>query len=1054
MTGPDDLAVNLFASAVWWVGGRLISRVRSDPNWSESLGVELSRRGAVLKDYELKNLKQFLEGLSVEQTVNLANECAPAILSTLVFEADRVSQYPPGVGLLEYSDVLTARAEHLSQVLVPSLLACHVPEAKLLALEIENAKARRDIEEILARLVDFEVEEGHQPHNFVLHHAHLRPPTRHSLSAHALLFPAFGVIPYRQPGGLMHDLLSWRDSDSPIEVGYLTGNAGVGKTRAGLEFSRMSSQNGWYSGFVDDLTDSTADVLCAESANRLVVIDYAETRREETRNLLSRLNASRPLRKTRVRLLLLCRAPAAQRGPASIFGYGQSVVDNLFLTGRQFDLLRYLPASFGEKAARRTFFESCLRKFFEVTGTPEKSTPTPDLSSDVYSTPLTIAMRAVLSMDWETADHPTRESLVDSLLSREAIRYWKGAPVGETTARRAIALLGFNFKRDRAQSAKFLMTSIDFAGDSPRSLEAVDFTHRVYGSATDCFAVGLRPDLLAERLVETEIDCETLERVCLQEDAIEAVATMFSRTISSNWKPGIRGILVSLVQKAAIQLARNDAGDKRRADALAELVSNLEFGPDSDRILSLSHPSQWTWTGRFFYAVELSHADWLGNAVGALPGAQSVALLNCSVRARHLGLIDAIPLAEKALSTLPKFASPQLRASIVSQLANSINRFHGSEMRDRVEHLLRQALELDSMYASVAKSPDARLGAAQSEGDLGSFLLDHDLTAALPHLSNAVDLADSLSSANPDRNDFAIEAERLRRNLINGTLALQKKTGSGFDTGGARKLLASDSLVRSDSRLVKDAELLLELGEPALALKMVDDLLARLDPASDLQLAAYWLEAFTIGLRSRVELGLDIESSRSPINVIRNLYSEGTGQYHDTVATTLVSLSILQEEDRVLSALHRSAGALPMVRHNRLESIQHFCLCVLLLSSQEFAVGALTTNQESQFAIASFAMATADDLLFSNLAEVFSDPLSVHRYALAKIYFAVFQLATLRTAAAAETYRLGLQSYSLARAIGADIDQETEETVTKVGQLIEILTSQQGAQARADSALP
>lgn len=113
-------------------------------------------------------------------------------------------------------------------------------------------------------------------------------------------------------------LQAWLDDPRPVLARGLTGPAGSGKTRLGIELSERAPQ-GWATGFLDG--DDLAAFVAAERTARwqpqtrlLVVIDYA-ARRARTLNAWLHGLARRPeSERPRLRLLLLERHGSASEG--------------------------------------------------------------------------------------------------------------------------------------------------------------------------------------------------------------------------------------------------------------------------------------------------------------------------------------------------------------------------------------------------------------------------------------------------------------------------------------------------------------------------------------------------------------------------------------------------------------------------------------------------------------------------------------------------------------------------------------------------------------------
>ena len=108
-----------------------------------------------------------------------------------------------------------------------------------------------------------------------------------------LLRPEYRVVPFHGREEILADLKKWCISGKAFSVQLITGPGGVGKTRLLIEAcSRMRAEK-WETGFLDapkfDESQvgqpSNIDKLFWPRLPRLIVIDYAETRRHQVEAL-------------------------------------------------------------------------------------------------------------------------------------------------------------------------------------------------------------------------------------------------------------------------------------------------------------------------------------------------------------------------------------------------------------------------------------------------------------------------------------------------------------------------------------------------------------------------------------------------------------------------------------------------------------------------------------------------------------------------------------------------------------------------------------------------
>src|SRR6185437_11214134 len=106
---------------------------------------------------------------------------------------------------------------------------------------------------------------------------------------------------------LLRHLEIWCAEQSRVSVRLITGQGGQGKTRLARELCRHMSLRGWLAGMLrTTLTDTALEALQPTSFPCLLVVDYAETRIDQTAQLLRTVVQNDRVGFTRV--LLLARA--------------------------------------------------------------------------------------------------------------------------------------------------------------------------------------------------------------------------------------------------------------------------------------------------------------------------------------------------------------------------------------------------------------------------------------------------------------------------------------------------------------------------------------------------------------------------------------------------------------------------------------------------------------------------------------------------------------------------------------------------------------------------
>ncbi|MEM6447214.1 MAG: TIR domain-containing protein [Cyanobacteria bacterium P01_D01_bin.123] len=146
----------------------------------------------------------------------------------------------------------------------------------------------------------------------------LREPTRSLPERNwqlpsVLLRPEYGVVPFVGREVLLEEYETWCEDDSPFAVRLLTGAGGVGKTRFAIEVCKRLRKKYWETAFVDRIElerylqePEAANNLMRLRRPTLLVVDYAETRRQQVQELFQA--ALHEELKQPVRVLLLARS--------------------------------------------------------------------------------------------------------------------------------------------------------------------------------------------------------------------------------------------------------------------------------------------------------------------------------------------------------------------------------------------------------------------------------------------------------------------------------------------------------------------------------------------------------------------------------------------------------------------------------------------------------------------------------------------------------------------------------------------------------------------------
>ncbi|HZN16594.1 MAG TPA: hypothetical protein VFB84_00085, partial [Micromonosporaceae bacterium] len=120
----------------------------------------------------------------------------------------------------------------------------------------------------------------------------------------SLLRADVAAVRFRGRERLVDDLRRWCEQDERLGVRLLVGPGGQGKTRLGEELAGQVRRTGWVAGrVVEGAPDAAVAALSGLAADALLIVDYAESRAGQVRQLIERARAAA----VRVRLLLLAR---------------------------------------------------------------------------------------------------------------------------------------------------------------------------------------------------------------------------------------------------------------------------------------------------------------------------------------------------------------------------------------------------------------------------------------------------------------------------------------------------------------------------------------------------------------------------------------------------------------------------------------------------------------------------------------------------------------------------------------------------------------------------
>lgn len=324
-----------------------------------------------------------------------------------------------------------------------------------------------------------------------------------------LLRAEYGVAPFHpartdELDGTLH----WATGGDPLAVRLLFGRGGAGKTRLALEAVSGLRQKGWRAGFLGRHDAGTLRAALArifsEGKRCLLIVDYAETRREELEPVIEEAAG---FVGERCRILLIARAKAEWwdmlcRSTARV----ASVMDSLSSSYELGPLA-------SDVAVRKSLYEQAVNAYGLALNSRVAPKTDLDFNNDTFSLPLFVHLAALASVRGRQLARG--DELLDDVISREK-RFWdtRVEALGLNAQRHSallsqaialVTLVGGCRSRSRVRD---LVSSVPLAAGLPAiDLEAIaGMLCELYPTPEDLGS--LRPDVLGEELVSTELAME------------------------------------------------------------------------------------------------------------------------------------------------------------------------------------------------------------------------------------------------------------------------------------------------------------------------------------------------------------------------------------------------------------------------------------------------------------------------------------------------------------------------------------------------------------------
>jgi hypothetical protein len=485
-----------------------------------------------------------------------------------------------------------------------------------------------------------------------------------------LLQASYAVVPYTDVTGAKADLLAWCRDDARTTAGRLVhGPGGLGKTRLLIEVAAELQEAGWMAGFLDPpYTDNVAserwqalDQLIAHGDGNglLVVMDYAEGRQKELKELAERL-VRRPDGDTRpVRLVLLTRTAGEWW---TTLRDKTAEIQRLFRRDAHGPGVIALPAIATAEQRRALFFASAeaMAPTLAAKGYAKPADqPSPGRLAVIehdadHARPLAVQMEALLRLAAAApdADAAGVDKLLDGVLGLERDHWDKFLrddrhrvhDLGddrERDIRRGVAQVTVVQGTDsRTSTEKLLMADRFYGAQRNERVAAVPILRDLlllYGKPADTGLRKLEPDLIGEHLVAMTADQELIDG-CLAWISEEPPEGREKRHRD----------LITVLQRAT----HPDHGDAAaNASALLDHLVMTRTRDLAGEIVAVTVDTPGALLGRLEQQLDAFDEETLGSVNSALP-VQSLTLMEFSVRiasrladaslSRHAGSLNTL----------------------------------------------------------------------------------------------------------------------------------------------------------------------------------------------------------------------------------------------------------------------------------------------------------------------------------------------------------------------------------------------------------------------------
>ncbi|MFC0463873.1 ATP-binding protein [Kineococcus gynurae] len=499
------------------------------------------------------------------------------------------------------------------------------------------------------------------------------------------------VVPFAGREAMLNDLIDWCTGEPGTEVQLVSGPGGQGKSRLAEELLRGLPTEEWVAGVLRNDPDGGVLDLTPLGLTRgplLVLVDYAEKRREQVGRLVRILENRSDEAPSRVLLLA--------RSAGEWWTNLQADLRPMAADLGKVDLPPLLPDPEDRELAFRTAVDAFAGRLTSVEpGTDWPSAAAacrpPDLAAATFSSALTLQMSALLEL-LQHGPHPLAQRPTgppeQGLLDHER-RYWDACPAPADYRAPLVATASLLGARDRSDAVATLSRLAPFAGDDSHRArhDIANWLRGLYPAEVEEFWGSLQPDRLVEHLVAqvSEAEPEFLGAVLGNASEAQVTRGLTVLTRCSVHQPGMRVRVKELLATnqhlvpAAVDAALSSPAPEHLVAAIESVLPRLSLAlaqdaagrmPQETRLLAWSAGMVAT---RIVDILREAGSPWPGDAEGRsmLAGA----LNDQSVRLAALGhhkealtaITEAVTVRRDLAGTNPDVHAPDLARSLSNQ---------------------------------------------------------------------------------------------------------------------------------------------------------------------------------------------------------------------------------------------------------------------------------------------------------------------------------------------------------------------------------------------------